>query len=190
MVLKKLVLTQCAWMAFIAAVTFSSCIDNANDEAANAPKTIIEMPVVKDPLDTAGSAVKQTGLSPDEMKDDSVFRDGSRPSEWQTAGITDVKGLKLFIKQLQLWVAANDRNKLAAAIDYPLNKTIKTKEDFLAYYDNVFTKDIRQSFSNINFRQLFRNEHGVMLEGGKVWLSQQGKDFKISAINYPTEPAK
>jgi hypothetical protein len=105
---------------------------------------------VKMPVDTSGTEMmKVSELSDQELKDDSVFANGSIPTSWKVAGITDVKGLKLFIKQLQQWVITNDKEKLAGVVQYPLNKTIKTKEDLLANYDAVFTKEVKLSFATI-----------------------------------------
>ena len=131
----------------------------------------------------ATELMKVSELSAEELKDDSVFTDGSIPTRWDNAGITDVKGLKLFIKQLQQWTITNDKEKLASVIKYPINKTIKTKEELIANYDAVFTKQVQLSFATVNFNQLFRNAQGVMTNGGKVWIGQKGKAFQIIAIN-------
>lgn len=139
---------------------------------------------LKKPLDAPPMEMLQvSNLSAEELKDDSVFADGSRPASWQNAGITNVKGLKLFIKQLQQWIVMNEKDSLASVVKYPLNKKVKTKADLVASYDALFTKDVKLSFATINFSQLFRNVEGVMTSGGKVWIAQQGKAFKIIAIN-------
>lgn len=117
-----------------------------------------------------------------EMKDDSVFADGSIPTSWDVAGITDVRGLKLFLKQSQQWVMSNDKAQLALAVKYPLNN-IKNEEEMMAAYDQVFTKEVKLSFAMINFNQIFRNSKGVMTAGGKAWITQEGSSFKIFAIN-------
>lgn len=121
-------------------------------------------------------------LSEAEMKDDSVFSDGSIPTSWANAGITDVKGLKLFLKQVQQWVMNNDKEKLAASVRYPL-KGITTEQELIKAYDKVFTRDVKLAFASINFHQIFRNQKGVMLGGGKVWITQTGNEFSIFAIN-------
>lgn len=170
------------FVAFVFAITLLSCNETPQETA---PATIIEMDTVVMPGDSAKTEMmKVSELSANELKDDSVFKDGSKPTSWDVAGITDVKGLKLFIKQLQQWVIMNDKENLAAAVQYPLNKTIKTKEDLVAKYDTVFTKEVKLSFATINFNQIFRNAKGVMTDGGKVWLGQKDKEFKIIAINY------
>jgi hypothetical protein len=123
------------------------------------------------------------GLTQEEMADDTLFIDGSRPTSWELAGIKDVKGFKLFIKQLQLLVLNNDKTELAKHIRYPLGKSIKTEADFIKNYDNIFTKDAKLSIAKINFSQIFRNAKGAMSEGGYVWFSQEGDGFKIIAVN-------
>lgn len=123
------------------------------------------------------------GLTLEEIQDDSVFSDGSVPTSWEVAGITNVKGFKLFIKKLQLLVLDNDKAQLAKQIRYPLNKSIKTEADFIKNYDQVFTKDAKLSIAKINFSQIFRNSKGAMSDAGMVWFAQEENDFKIIAIN-------
>ena len=168
-------------IAFVS-IVIMACNQGRKDAA---PVETIQTDTAEKLTDTAKTELMQvSALSAEELKDDSVFADGSIPTSWAIAGITDVKGLKLFIKQLQQWVITNDKEKLAAVIKYPLNKTIKTKDQLIANYDMVFTKEVKLSFATINFNQLFRNTKGVMTDGGKVWLIQQGKEFKIIALNY------
>ena len=159
-----------------------SCNQGAKQTAAinaDSLSATVQKPSAK--VDTAFMQVNP--LSPAELKDDTVFTDGSIPTKWKLAGVKDVEGLKVFIKQLQQWTIMNDKEQLASAIRYPLNNTVKTKEDLVANYDVVFTKQVKLSFATVNFNQLFRNEHGVMTDGGKVWINQIGKTFKITAIN-------
>ncbi len=121
-------------------------------------------------------------LSLQELQDDSIFIDGSKPTSWENAGITDVKGLKLFLKDLQQAIITNNKEKLAAAVKYPL-QGLNNAEELIDAYDNVFTKDVKMSFALINFSQIFRNQQGAMTEGGRAWIGQFGNEFKIFAIN-------
>ena len=121
-------------------------------------------------------------VSETEMRDDSVFNDGSIPTTWEVAGIEDVKGLKLFLKQAQQWVMSNNKEQLAAAVQYPINN-IKNKEEMMAAYDQYFTKEVKLSFAMINFNQIFRTYKGVMLADGLVWIKPVGDTYKIFAIN-------
>ncbi len=165
------------FLVLIAAVI--SCNDQ-NSTAAKKDQAASTIPVQ---VDNSNVLQPTETLSASELLDDSVFTDGSIPSSWENAGITDVKGLKLFLKDLQQQVMLNDKEKLASHIKYPL-KDIQSKEQLVARYDEVFTKAVKLSFAGINFSQLFRNQNGVMTQGGKVWISQFGDTFKIIAINY------
>ena len=98
-------------------------------------------------------------VSADELKDDSVFADGSIPTSWENAGIKDVQGLKLFLKQLQQLVMLNDKTRLADHVQYPL-KDVTGKEELIRRYDELFTKEVKLSLATINFNQLFRNQAG------------------------------
>ena len=99
------------------------------------------------------------------------------------AGITRVHALKIFIKDLQYIVANNNREEISKLIRYPLNSTIKTQSDFLANYNKIITPKIKDALAKANLRQLFRNYKGVMIGNGEIWIAQEGKDFKIIAIN-------
>lgn len=160
----------------------ASCNNNESSTTATSGKedTVLNRPVVA--VNDTNVINNPLVLSESEMKDDSVFSDGSIPTSWKNAGITDVKGLKLFLKQVQQWVMNNDKEKLAAVVKYPL-KNIKNETELIAAYDKIFTKEVKLSFATINFNQVFRNQNGVMTEGGKAWINQFGKDFKIFAIN-------
>ena len=149
------------------------------------PATTDSSPVKLDSANTvnAGSNILGSGLTQEEMMDDSVFSDGRKPVPWEDAGITDVKGFKLFLKHVQLLVLNNDREQLAKLIRYPLSRSAKTEKEFINNYDKVFSKDARLSIAKINFSQIFRNNKGAMSEDGKVWFSQVGEEFKIIAVN-------
>ena len=141
------------------------------------------------PADTVVLAVdselmKVSTLSPAELKDDSVLDNGQVSASWKTAHVSDIKGLKLFIKQLQQAVISNDKETLASAVQYPLDDAIKTKESLIVNYDAVFTKAVKLSLATTNFSRLFRSDKGVMLDGGKIWIAQKGDNFKIISINY------
>ena len=165
--------------ALLGSIVFTAC-DNKQTTtdtlAADSASITIPAPAVADTLTNILT------VSDSEMKDDSVFADGSEPTSWDNAGITDVRGLKLFLKQAQQWVMNNDKEKLAAAIRYPL-KNIKTEQELIAAYESVFTREVKLSFATINFNQIFRNQKGVMLDGGKVWITQAGNEFFIFAVN-------
>ena len=118
-----------------------------------------------------------------DLTDDSVFADGSKPAAWDVAGITRVHALKIFIKDLQYLVANDNREEVSRLIRYPLNSTIKTQADFSADYHKIITPKVKDALTKANLRQLFRNYKGVMIGDGEIWIAQEGKDFKIIAIN-------
>jgi hypothetical protein len=118
-----------------------------------------------------------------DLEDDTVFADGSRPASWETAGITKVRALKVFIKDLQYMVANDNREEIAKMVTYPLNAQIKTKAHFLEKYEQLFNPAVKEAIAKVNPRQIFRNYKGVMLGNGHIWIRQFDNDFKIIAIN-------
>ena len=171
-----------------------ACNDNTAPGETSSTDAIVpkidSAPIAADtpaPRNDTGNTLKDSslgiGLTSEEMRDDSVFSDGSKPSSWENAGFTDVKGFKLFLKKLQLLVLNNDKEQLAKLVKYPIQKTIKTEQDFIKNYEVVFSKAARLSIARINFSQVFRNDKGAMSEDGKVWFAQDGNTFRIIAIN-------
>lgn len=173
-----------ATLSFIFFVLLISC-NNTESPAVSTPTPVDSNPIVNDSSGTTKPVtVIGSGLTLEELSDDTIFSDGSKPTSWGIAGITNVKGFKLFLKHIQQLVLNNDREALAKYIKYPLNRTIKTAEAFIQHYDSIFTSDVKISVANINFSQIFRNSKGAMSEGGLVWFAQEGDDFLITAVNY------
>lgn len=162
----------------ISVLVLAGCGQQASNTAADkdSAKTTAELPVT-DPVQVMPSK------DIDEWKDDSVFADGSVPTSWENAGIDRPKELKTFIHKLQEWIAGDKKEDIAAAIRYPLNKTVKTPDDFMKQYDQLITPKVKNAVASINFRQIFRNQKGVMIGNGELWISQDGKEYKIIAIN-------
>ena len=161
-----------SFFLYIILVLIASCNQNEKtpaekkDSGSAIDSNIIGLPITNPDLD-----------------DDSIFDDGSKPTAWDVAGITRVYALKIFIKDLQYLVANDNPEEISKLIRYPLNSTIKTKSDFLANYNKIITPKIKDALDKANLRQLFRNYKGVMIGSGEIWIAQEGKDFKIIAIN-------
>jgi len=123
-------------------------------------------------------------LTAAEMKDDSVFADGSIPTSWENAGFTDAKSVKKFLKKIQYWVANNQKDSVAGAVAYPLRKpAIKSAESFLENYNSLINEKIKKALRQQNLSQLFRNAQGAMVGNGELWINKTRKGLKIIAIN-------
>jgi len=172
------------FLSFTVLISLISCNSPENPSSQKILSAEDSTILIKDTISAARSYKGiGSGLTLEEMKDDSIFVDGSIPTSWEVAGITDVKGFKLFLKNVQLLVFNNDKEQLSTLIRYPLNRSIKNERDFLKNFDRLFTKDVKLSIANINFSQVFRNSKGAMTEGGRVWVAQVDDGFKIIAIN-------
>jgi hypothetical protein len=67
-------------------------------------------------------------LPADEIKDDSVFEDGSIPTAWASAGIESPLSFKKLLKYIKYWVANDQKDSVTNAIGFPLHDPkIKTK---------------------------------------------------------------
>ncbi|MBC7689619.1 MAG: hypothetical protein H7211_15730 [Aquabacterium sp.] len=172
-------------LSFTILVAMAACNQPAPSPVATPlPPIQTPPPVAKDTIKTVTPpTLFGTGLTLEEIKDDSTFTDGSIPTSWAVAGFTDVKGFKLFLKQLQQLVLGNSKEQIATMIRYPLGRSIKGEKEFIKNYDRLFTKDVKLSVAAINFSEIFRNSKGAMTENGRVWFSQGENGFKIIAVN-------
>jgi hypothetical protein len=127
-------------------------------------------------------------LTPDEEKDDS----NTGATSWLNAGIEDVHGIKVFIKKLRYWSDNNDRDSIAANIQFPLlnDKTISSADIFLQQYDRVFNESVKSALRSQDLKRIFRNSQGVMIGNGEIWISNISESekeiYKITSINFKT----
>jgi hypothetical protein len=127
-------------------------------------------------------------LTPEEGKDDT----GTGATSWLNAGIEDVHGLKIFIKKLRFWSESNNRDSIAANIQFPLlnDKTISSAGIFLQQYDQVFNEPVKSALKNQDLKSIFRNSQGVMIGNGEIWISNisesENEVYKITSINFKT----
>jgi len=125
-----------------------------------------------------------TDLTLDETTDDSIFADGSRPVPWTNAGIDDPVAFRQFLKKLQKWVAADQKDSVVTVIAFPLhNPKVKDQQAFLAKYDLYINDRVKNALKHQNLRQIFRNANGAMIGSGELWLGQVQGGFAIIAIN-------
>ena len=95
-------------------------------------------------------------------------------------------------------MAANDRNKVADSILYPLRvngwidevsgKGAKqfNRQEVMGNYDEIFSDQVKEAFARQKTADLFVNWQGVMVGKGEAWLSVSEKAplrYGIIAVN-------
>jgi hypothetical protein len=101
------------------------------------------------------------------------------------------KAARAFLSDLQAAVQADDKEKIAGMISYPLNviygdkrARIRNKQAFLARYDNIFDEHVRTTILKQSAQCLFGNANGEMIGRGEVWFSEMGDgSVKIYTVN-------
>jgi hypothetical protein len=102
-----------------------------------------------------------------------------------------------FFDQLKRAVAAKDKNAVAGMIKYPVaihhanDQTIlRTRKDFLARYDRIFTPKLVDIVARQDYATLFVRDEGAMIGDGEIWFSGvcrdqacKQSDIKIIAFN-------
>ncbi len=97
-----------------------------------------------------------------------------------------------FFDALKKAVASDDKKAVAALVDYPFqarigDKAVKIRDaaHFVADYDKVITKKVKQALHVQAYENLFANWQGVMIGDGEIWFSGVGSanQVKITAIN-------
>ncbi|HTE27427.1 hypothetical protein [Flavitalea sp.] len=129
-------------------------------------------------------AIDPYTLTAEELKDDTVFTDGSRPVSWENAGVSDPLALKKFIRKLQVWVRDNQVDSISGYLVYPMrNPGIKDKSDFKLNYRDYITDGVKAALADQRLNQVFRNEQGAMIGQGQIWFRQKDNNIQIIAIN-------
>ncbi|MBP2654715.1 MAG: hypothetical protein H6Q73_2284 [Firmicutes bacterium] len=106
-------------------------------------------------------------------------------NRYVVAGIKDALAFDIAFYALKDAIAANNRDKVAEYILYPLRvnywvgadkkrttKMIYTKEELLANYNRIFTKRVKGEIAKQKLEGLFVNADGVMVGSGIAWLNQ------------------
>jgi len=108
-----------------------------------------------------------------------------------TQGAETAKSARAFLAELQTAVKANDKDKIAGMISFPVNvilggkrTRIREKSVFLAHYDTLMNAHVRQAILKQSAHCLFGNANGEMVGNGEVWFSELGDgSVKIITIN-------
>lgn len=83
-----------------------------------------------------------------------------------------------FFDQLKQAVARGDKPAVAGMVKYPITValhgkkvTLRTKRDFVAHYDAIFTPKLVDLVAHQTYATLFSPDQGVMIGGGEIWFS-------------------
>ena len=118
-----------------------------------------------------------------EYTDEVFYFNGTSPTSWAIAGISNSRSFKDFYMRFRNMVKLNDKDQIANYIYYPLGST-KDESDFVKNYDKIFTKDIKTAIQTQKVRQLFRDKRGIMIGDNHLWFKQIKGEYKIVTINY------
>lgn len=160
--------------SLFAIIIFLSCNSETEVVTLDAP---VDDSTLISPAGNAANSFRDSTLS------DAVFDDGSIPTSWENAGITDPAAFIAFFTNLQQWIAEEKKDSIANHINFPLRK-VKSREEFIKNYQLIFNDEIRKKIANQNKRQIFRNQNGVMIAEGAIWINEQNKKFIITALNF------
>ena len=132
-----------------------------------------------------------------------VLQAASPENPYAVAGIDNAAEFEKAFNVLQAAVAANNRNKVADFILYPLRVNgwrdelkgkgtyqFETRQDLLDHYDEIFTPQVKTAIIQQKTGNLFVNWQGVMVGKGEAWLSISEKAprrYGIFAINLRSE---
>ncbi|MFX3636489.1 MAG: hypothetical protein ACE3L7_21255 [Candidatus Pristimantibacillus sp.] len=169
----------------------TGCANNTND--SNAAKGT-DTPAITNPANNNEDQVAPS-TSPDATEDTSPVVEGN---PFEVAGITDPAAFLEMFKTVKETVAADDKEKLAEYVLYPLAVngpkplSIENKEQLIEQYDSIFTASVKEALANQNEDDLFVNYKGVMVGNGAIWFGVEANEgekekYGIIAVNLGTE---
>ena len=124
-----------------------------------------------------------------EKKEDGRFLiTGFDRSAYRIAGISlrDCYRARDFLKELQLAIAGNKREQVAAMLRYPLRYhgehktiTIQDARQTLLLYDSVFSASLRHAIAEQRVRHLIGRADGLGIERGYLWFNEPSENGEI-----------
>lgn len=132
---------------------------------------------------------------PDEQAEagnDAAASDPEEDPMYQVNGIREAEAGE-FAEQAALLAAEDRREELAAVIQYPVvlkadgtEKTLNNPEEFLEYYDTVFTEEFIQKLSELSAQPLNYRYDGTFLGNGELWMTLVDGELKILSL-FPSD---
>ena len=116
---------------------------------------------------------------------------------------------KAFLVELQAAVKADDKQKIASMIRFPLavssgkakpafrkgrevmvtpSRIVASRDEFLAHYQRIMTAELKQDILRQRADCLFGNYQGAMIGSGVVWFDQsdgEASPFQVVTISIP-----
>ena len=114
---------------------------------------------------------------------DDLEWDGTIPTGWGTASISDSEQFKIFLIHFKEMVANNEVDAIAKLIKYPL-KDITDEQMFKNNYQRLIPEGIKQSVKEQRLDRIFRNSGGAMIGSGDIWFQQVNGKYMIKSINF------
>ncbi|MEZ5057320.1 MAG: hypothetical protein R2879_09830 [Saprospiraceae bacterium] len=114
-----------------------------------------------------------------------VWEEEGKPTTWAAAGFDDPLKFKAGFEKFRTDLVANDKKEeIAGLIRFPI-KRVKTKEEFLNQYNMIFNEGTKAYIMASNVNQIYRNQLGAMIAGGKIWFTPANNEygFQIVTIN-------
>lgn len=169
----------------IFAVTISLAALACNESTETTPDddSIVAVPD-KVPMDTSFMNTPDVKNADDDQLTsvDTLFEDGSIPTSWANAGFDDPVGFKRFIIVFKDWVKADNKDSIAAHINFPVAPA-KTADIFKEKYADIFDKKLKAVVGKQRLDRIFRNADGAMIGSGQLWFTVNQGSYMITAIN-------
>ena len=112
---------------------------------------------------------------------------GTLEHKYEVAGATDDEIIDKAAQDFLNAVASNNKEFVAGMIEYPIYATvggtqteIKNQDEFIAYYENIFTNEFKAKLAKTRPKHMFAKWSGIMLGQGEIWFNAHGK---VIAIN-------
>ena len=101
------------------------------------------------------------------------------------AGINDPKAFIKMFEVVKAAVAADEKAAVAELVLFPLQVNgetpakIKSKEEFIAKYDQIMTKPVKDALAAQKVDELFVRDQGVMVGDGELWFGASAGEPQV-----------
>ena len=128
----------------------------------------------------------------DNISSEKEDEDPNKENRYYIGGIDNPVKFEEMFNEVKKFVSEDNKEKVSEYILYPLrvnhdksSTEIKTPDEFIKNYDNIFTEEVKKAFLNQDVKDTFVNYQGVMVGDGEIWFgsSQELSKYGIIAIN-------
>ena len=114
---------------------------------------------------------------------DDIEWDGTVPTSWSSATISNPIGFKIFLLNFKELVRKNEVVELSKLVKYPI-RNLENRKQFEESYNRIFTKELREIIRTQRLDRIFRDTKGAAIGAGDLLFKEFNGQYRLVAIKF------